>query len=91
MLCGYPHNKIACPKCGSKAVRVSWLDDMNLKYRTTHLTQGWMAWSWLKEAKEKEEAAAECLHWLTWKCKKRTARLKNVGILFRANANWYQS
>jgi hypothetical protein len=22
MLCGYPHNKIACPKCGSKAVRV---------------------------------------------------------------------
>lgn len=23
MLCGYPHNKIACPKCGSKAVRVS--------------------------------------------------------------------
>jgi hypothetical protein len=24
MLCGYPHNKIACPKCGSKAVRVSW-------------------------------------------------------------------
>ena len=23
MLCGYPHNKIACPKCGSKAVRAS--------------------------------------------------------------------
>jgi len=23
MLCGYPHNQIACPKCGSKAVRVS--------------------------------------------------------------------
>jgi hypothetical protein len=23
MLCGYPHKKIACPKCGSKAVRVS--------------------------------------------------------------------
>ena len=23
MLCGYPHKKIACPKCGSKAVRAS--------------------------------------------------------------------
>jgi hypothetical protein len=23
MLCGYPHNKIECPKCGSKAVRAS--------------------------------------------------------------------
>jgi hypothetical protein len=23
MLCGNPHNKIACPKCGSKAVRAS--------------------------------------------------------------------
>jgi hypothetical protein len=23
MLCGYPHNKIACPKCGSKAVKAS--------------------------------------------------------------------
>ena len=23
MLCGYPHKKIACPKCGSKAVKAS--------------------------------------------------------------------
>ena len=22
MLCGYPHNKIACPKCGSKMKRI---------------------------------------------------------------------
>ena len=23
MICGYPHKKIACPKCGSKAVKAS--------------------------------------------------------------------
>jgi hypothetical protein len=39
MRCGNPHNKIACPKCGSKAVRASWYT-CKFKKGTRFITQG---------------------------------------------------
>lgn len=50
MRCGNPHNKIACPKCGSKAVRASWYIQLAkfLEF-STRLSLLIFFWEWTKD------------------------------------------